>query len=323
MKSRRRGLAPVEFLVLIVIITFFLSLAAALVPSIDRAEESAKRALCANQLRQIGAAIAVYADSFNGYLPWYGGNDPAFKSADPADGSKPFNCKVGSVNCPIDDEIHPFNAYRDAPAQWKFPDGTCRPFRLGCLYASGIVEDAGLFYCPSEQDPLYRYESYLNPIDPNAPKKWGILPQWINTAMSGVSGFGNQYVRTGYTYYPISEKIPKSLVPGYMYPMYTVRTFDQMDTTMPYLTDRICKRNPQEVTDHKPKPIAHRTGDFYAVNALFKDGHIFYCENQDVFNSEIYDQFEETRIDYRTFYYNTFKAIGNCSRGEEPFIHIH
>ncbi|MBN1787772.1 MAG: type II secretion system protein [Sedimentisphaerales bacterium] len=309
------GLTLVELLVVIVIITFSLSLCAALGPSLNRAQESANIAKCAYQLKQMGLAMAVYADCYGGDLPWSGGYDPNFKS--------PFNCPMQypynplTSNCPADSEIHPWLVYRNTWPGVK-PDGSLRPLRLACLYEAGIISDPKIFYCPSETHPLYLYESYTNPMPPNDSNEWGTLPQEINAQ-------GNQYVRTGYTYYPTDPTIPLNSL--WQAPAYTARKYGKMDDTIPYLTDRIWKRDepagaPWEELIKYPKPFSHRLGGLYSVNALFKDGHIFYCKNQDVFGDDtnpVWLQFECGSAAYQTFFYKTYQAIGRCSRGEDPW----
>lgn len=52
-------------------------LAAILLPSLAKARESARRSVCASNLRQLGAAIHLYALEHKGELPWSGGGGDA------------------------------------------------------------------------------------------------------------------------------------------------------------------------------------------------------------------------------------------------------
>lgn len=122
--SARHGFTLVELLVVIAIISI---LAAMLLPALSNARESAKRATCVNNLRQIGQAIYLYAQDFEGKTP----RGP--------DGR--FYCLWGAVS-----------------------SGTDVPTGLGLLVSQGYISqnNAKIFYCPSV--PLTVQRGYANPI---------------------------------------------------------------------------------------------------------------------------------------------------------------
>ena len=62
----RKGFTVVELLVAVAIIGI---LAAILLPALARAREAARRASCANNLRQVGLAFQMYASEWNDRLP--------------------------------------------------------------------------------------------------------------------------------------------------------------------------------------------------------------------------------------------------------------
>ncbi|MBN1787580.1 MAG: DUF1559 domain-containing protein [Sedimentisphaerales bacterium] len=308
--NRKTGFTLVELLVVIAIIALLLAM---LIPAMQKVRETARRIVCANQVKQIGMATALYASSCDDFLPWYGGWDPAFKW--------PFSCTIDLPyqphgNCPVDKIGYPFVAYQDTGFGVD-DDGNLRPLKLAHLYEAGLIPDARIFYCPSEQHPRYRYESYTKPMPPYTNKKWGFLPQWINSSLSSEPGFGNQWVRVGYTYFPIGSKVPFNF--AIQAPAYTPRKFEGLDERIPYLTDRIWKRDepvsaPIEELRKYPKPFSHRMGGVYAVNALFKDGHTIYCKDQDAFSHSSWEAFEIGQVVYQKFFYDTYRHIGKVGR---------
>src|SRR3989338_4189286 len=63
---KNRAFTIIELLVVIVIIGI---IAALLVPALGKARESARSAMCANNLRQLGLAIHMYIDEHNFMFP--------------------------------------------------------------------------------------------------------------------------------------------------------------------------------------------------------------------------------------------------------------
>jgi prepilin-type N-terminal cleavage/methylation domain-containing protein/prepilin-type processing-associated H-X9-DG protein len=123
--AHRFAFTLIELLVVVAIIAV---LAAILLPTLQNARERGKRTLCANNLRQLGVGLFLYADDNRGYLP----SPPA------------SNFGGGWGTAPADEEVYVvIGPHNDGQV---FPNNT---FQYHCLAAYLGPGAYKLFYCPS------------------------------------------------------------------------------------------------------------------------------------------------------------------------------
>lgn len=122
----RRAFTLIELLVVIGIIALLLSL---LLPALAHARESGRAARCRSNLKQIHQAMILYAQANNDQIPI------GFR------GSKQFNSMIYS--------------------------GSAQKFVLfGRLHEAKLTFDGEIFYCPSERNERFAFDTEQNPWPP-------------------------------------------------------------------------------------------------------------------------------------------------------------
>ena len=219
-----------------------------------------QRAACASNLKQIGAAIQVYAVENNDYLPITGWKNPP-----PTGAGFPWPtylaCRMPTFGSRMIIE---------------------GPYGLGLLFFGKEVADPRIFYCPAIQSGMFTYSPYNEPGWP-----WPSIPP--DFALSP-----NPYVRCGYNYYPQARQT--ALVNSATYGPITlpVITPQLMVLSSPNPDDPpqnpVRYPAPLKSTDVNPaksmttdlltttfQNLSHQSGGQPAgAHALFGDGHVLF-----------------------------------------------
>ncbi len=245
----KKNVAGFTLIELLVVIAVIALLLAILVPTLNMAKEHAKRVICSSHLKSIGMALVLYADENEGKLPQN------------------------------DDPGHPYTAYRGDKSYANHPTGRT-PMKLGWLYETGLIDVPQIFYCPSTRVEGYKYKSYTKP------GVWGTLPQDYNTQVTPPR---NNWVRTGYSYYPQStEKIE---IGGIRFPL-VAEKHEKIDRNKTIVTDLIWSFN----------SLSHQVGNRpRGLNALFGDGHVHFSVTAAAFDPALWgDTVRPGSVEFRT-----------------------
>ena len=166
----RRAFTLIELLVVVSIIALLIAI---LLPALSAAREGAKRIQCASNLHQIGIGYYTYATERKGHIP------------------------LGYVDNNVSSNFHMMNLH-DAVPNYSM---------MGDLFESDIIKDGQGFYCPSQTELFFQYDSPEN--------RWNI-PYSVNGQPKNTrSGYSSraQYDGEQWHWGPAANAQPPSNLP--------------------------------------------------------------------------------------------------------------
>lgn len=235
---------------LLVVIAIIALLLAILLPALSRVKEAGKRIICATHLKSVGQGIMLYAEANDDKLLPRGGNWTEML----------------------------YMVFTLSGQPWQPLAGhTTKTIAHGYLYTTGIIDEPKIFYCDSTPrmhgtgwgSQSHRYEDY---IDDSGRWPWNSDP----------SGWNTNYVRTSYSYTPQNPNRTASINGSAReYPTVAIKS-SQLRARNVLMADLLWSL---DLLPHK-KGGGKRPG---GVNALFSDGSVQFCNDEDAFSPTLWN----------------------------------
>ena len=138
-RVKTRVFTLIELLIVIAIIAI---LAAMLLPALNKAREKAYSIACLNNLKQLGAGIAMYVNESDDMLPYSTYCDPSVSSK-PQFSYRPFYSARNIFEC---DNLGRLFGPPPTPV----------------IGGTGLIKSAKVYFCPTINNPNYQYNSPTN-----------------------------------------------------------------------------------------------------------------------------------------------------------------
>jgi len=274
---RGRGRSAFTLVELLVVIGIIAILIGILLPSLNKARQSAKAVQCMSNMKQLGNGFILYVNNYKGYLPWTGNSDG--------------NSTVNPIG-PWDDSAYWANAVPKLVGAHSY-------FELLTLGTAPGMADNNLFICPSAgpagsnnlaADPNSdKNKDVLGPkggfiMYGNAP---GTAPAYLTNDASALTNVEGHEV---FWSYAINSKIDNSLNTSVTHIYFTKVSTMKPNAEVPLLVEKgmnyseIHPRMPLTTSINRGKTTwtrmttRHRKGG----NILFVDGHVDWLLTDDL-----------------------------------------